>query len=132
VRHIDNLVALVGSQPFLKLVREKFTTAVKLHNFLSVQYSDEDGSYSRAPILETLCDPVCRAMPLVEADTAYLSRMPPLVKRLEHDAAAFSTLHPDLACGVIRKKDQPKKQGMASKVFQYMPTSLSVKFPICL
>jgi hypothetical protein len=108
VRYIDNLVALVGSQPFLKLVREKFTTAVKLHNLLSVQYSDEDGFYSRAPIFEKLCDTVCRAMTLVEADRAYLSSMLPLVKRQDHHGAAFSTLHPYLACGAIMKKGSLK------------------------
>jgi hypothetical protein len=65
VRYIDNLVALVKvGVPFLKLVRENFTTAVKLHNILSVQYSEEDGFYSRASILEKLCDTVYRAMTL--------------------------------------------------------------------
>jgi hypothetical protein len=54
VQHIDSLVALIGSQPFLQLVQEKFATAANLHNLLSVQCRDDDDDDGLGLLVQSL------------------------------------------------------------------------------
>jgi hypothetical protein len=59
---------MVGAQAFLKWVREKQATEIKLHHLLSVKYGDDVGFCSRAPMLVKWCEPIYDAMIQVEAD----------------------------------------------------------------
>jgi hypothetical protein len=88
-KHIDSLVAMRGSAPFLQLLREGKESAVKLHAILVVKYTHQDGFVRRLPILAELCQPVHASMLAVEADKAYLSRMRHLVKKLDTHAEWF-------------------------------------------
>jgi hypothetical protein len=57
-KHIDSLVVMCGSAPFLQLSREGKESAVKLHAILVVKYTHQDGFVRRLPILAKLCQPI--------------------------------------------------------------------------
>jgi hypothetical protein len=103
-RRLDSLVVMVGSAPFLDLVREENETAVALHKMLLGSYGDRDGVVKRVPIVKKLYAPIMSVLTQVEADRASLSRMRALVRQLEAHAEWFNQTHGDLcADGVIRK-----------------------------
>jgi hypothetical protein len=102
-KHIDSLVAMCGSAPFLQLLREGRESAVKLHAILVVKYTHQDGFVRRLPILAKVCEPIYASMLAVEADKAYLSTTRLLVKKLETHAQWFYQTHGDLCDGFIQR-----------------------------
>jgi hypothetical protein len=61
-KHIDSLVAMCRSAPFLQLLQDGKESAVKLHAILVVECTHQDGFVRRLPILEKLCQPMYASM----------------------------------------------------------------------